>query len=108
MLSLQLKETLEEYIPDIGTLSIWLNGPLSGDRYRKYCLGRSISIRFDSLPGDHPLLVVDDSQLSGTNLQVTVYEVSESNRASVFVCYHNYSNRTVSLYSAIFPLTHNP
>jgi len=67
---------LLEHIPDIGSLSVWLNGPLLGDTYRKYCLGRSINIRFDSLPGDHPLIVVDDSQLSGANLQVTVYEVS--------------------------------
>ena len=60
----------------MGALSVWLNGPLSGDKYRKYCMGRSINIRFDSLPGDLPLVVVDQSQLNGANLEVTIYEVS--------------------------------
>ena len=50
-------------------------GRLSQDIYHKYCLGRTIVVRFDSLPGDHPLLVVDQTHLSGDNLQVTVYEV---------------------------------
>ena len=52
-----------------------MNKPLPQDKYRKYCLGRTIIFRFNSLPGDHPLLVVDQTQLSGDNLQVTIYEV---------------------------------
>ena len=46
-------------------------------------MGRTIVVRFDSLPGDHPLLVVDQTHLSGDNLQVTVYEVISR---VVYVC----------------------
>ena len=62
-------------IPDIGRLSVWVNRH-GLDKYRKYCLGRTIAVRFNSLPGDQPLFVVDQTQLSGDNLQVTVYEVT--------------------------------
>ena len=62
-------------IPDIGTLTIWIDRPLNHDKYHKYCLGRRIIVRFDSLPGDRPLLVINQTHLSGDNLQVTVYEV---------------------------------
>ena len=72
-----MKETLEQTIPNIGTLHVYLNR-LSHDKYNKFCLGRRITVRFESLPGDHPLLVVDHTHLSGDNLQVTVYEVTIS------------------------------
>ena len=72
---LQIEEALQQSIPDIGILTIWIDRPLSHDKYHKYCLGRRIIVCFDSLPGDHPLLVINQTHLSGDNLQVTVYEV---------------------------------
>lgn len=73
---MQIKEALLQAAPDIGTLTIWIDGPLNHDIYHKYCSGRRIIVRFDSLPGDHPLLVINQTHLNGDNLQVTVYEVN--------------------------------
>jgi len=67
-------------------LTVSIDIPLEHDKYNKYCLGRTIIVRFDSLPGDLPLLVVNETQLSGENLQVTVHEVD------THVCMLYYSN----------------
>ena len=72
---LQINEALLQAVPDIGSLTIWIDGPLSHDKYQKFCLGRRIIVRFDSLPGDQPLLVINQTHLSGDRLQVMVYEV---------------------------------
>ena len=56
-------------------------------------MGRTIAVRFNSLAGDQPLLVVDQTHLSGDNLQVTVYEVT------IQICmYTSNPNRTHTKY----------
>ena len=72
---LQINEALLQAVPDIGLLTIWIDEALSHDKYQKLCLGRRIIVRFDSLPGDQPLLVINQTHLSGDHLQVMVYEV---------------------------------
>ena len=70
----EVKAALEEDIPDIGTMTVWTNW-LSVDSVRRYCPGRTVTVRFETLPGDLPMLDVNISNLTGSGLELSQREV---------------------------------
>lgn len=72
----EIRAALEEDVPGIGTMTVWVNR-LSSDEVRRYCPGRTVTVRFETLPGDLPFLNVSTGNLTGHGVRVSQREVGQ-------------------------------
>ena len=63
---------MERDIPGIEDIVSW-QSLLSTDRVGRYCPGRRLTIRFNTLPGDQPFMGVDTTNLTGTAVVEPMY-----------------------------------
>ena len=82
---LQVKGALES-LPSVGTVTVeYSDAPLLQDKLGTFCPGRTMTLQFDTAPGDQPLLVVDSSNLTGDGLAVEIKEVIDVGMSLVCV-----------------------
>lgn len=71
----EIRAALEEDVPGIGTMTVWINR-LYIDTVKRYCPGRTVTVRFETLPGDLPFLDVNTTNLTGFGVTLSQREVS--------------------------------
>ena len=72
--SAEIRDALKMDVPGIGTMTVWTNR-LYYDNVQRYCPGRTVTVRFETLPGDLPFLNVSTSNLTGSGVKVSQREV---------------------------------
>ena len=77
---LQIKSALES-LPGVGIVTVeYSYVPIPQDKLGIFCPGRSVTVQFETAPGDQAMLVVHSSNLTGDGLEVEVKEVIHNYR----------------------------
>ena len=72
---MQIASALES-LPGVGMVTVeYSDVPIPQDKLGTFCPGRTMTVQFDTLPGDQHMLVVNSSNLTGDGLEVDVKEV---------------------------------